>query len=64
MDISGQNDPKPKVFLENLNSTVLLFQDHYKIDQRNPKARKLSRYISGKVGSYSRVSNSKKRSRG
>ena len=51
-DIRGQNDPKLKVFLENLNSTVLLFQDHQKFNQRNPRARELSRYISGKVGSF------------
>ena len=45
VDIRGQNNPKPKVFLKNPNSTALLFQDHYKFDQRNPKGRKLSRYI-------------------
>ena len=31
---------------------MLLFQDHYKFDQRNPRARKLSRCISGQVGSF------------
>ena len=44
--------PILKVFLENPNSTVLLFQDHYKFDQRNPRAHELSRYISGKVCSF------------
>ena len=52
MDIRGQNDPKPKMFLEDLNSTALIFQDHYKFGQRNLRARELSRYISGKVGSF------------
>ena len=28
VEIRGQNDPKPKVFLENPNSTVLVFQSH------------------------------------
>ena len=51
MGIRGQN-LKPKVFLENPNSTVLLFQDYYKFDQRNPRVRELSRYISDKVGSF------------
>ena len=51
-DIRGQNDPKLKAFLENLNSAVLLFQDYQKFDQRNPRALELSRYISGKVGSF------------
>ena len=52
MVIRGQNYPKPKVFLENPNSIALLFQVHYIFDQRNPRARKLSTYISGKVGSF------------
>ena len=52
VEIRGQNYPKPKVFLENPNSVVLLFQVHYKFDQRNPRARKLSTYISGKVSSF------------
>ena len=52
VDIRGHNDPKPKVFLENPNSTTLLFQGHYKFDQRNPRALELSRYISGKDGSF------------
>ena len=38
MDIRGQDNPKPKVFLENSNSTTLPFQDLYKFDQRNPRA--------------------------
>ena len=45
VDIGGQNNPKPKVFLKNPNSTALLFQDHYKFDQKNPRCPKLSRYI-------------------
>ena len=64
MDIRDQKDPKPKVFLENPNSFVLLFQNHYKFDQRNPRAGELSRYISGKLVVFSRASNSGKRSRG
>ena len=52
VDIRGQSNPKPEVFLENPKSTALLFQDHYKFDQRNSSARELSRYISGKVGSF------------
>ena len=52
VDIRGQNDPKPKVFLENSNSSALLFQGHYEFDQRNPRAGELSRYTSGKVGSF------------
>ena len=64
VEMRSQNVPKPKVFLENPNSIALLFQDHYKFDQRNPRTRKLSRYISGKVGISSRASNSGKRSRG
>ena len=51
VDIRGQNNPKPKVILENPNSTALLFQDHYKFGRRNPRACKLSTYISGKFGS-------------
>ena len=38
MDIRCQNNPKPKVFLENSNSTTLPFQDLYKFAQRNPRA--------------------------
>ena len=52
VEIRGQNYPKPKVFLENPNSVAVLFQVHYKFDQRNPRARKLSTYISGKVSSF------------
>ena len=40
------------MFLENPNSTALLFQDHCKFDQRNPRDSELSRYISGIVGSF------------
>ena len=43
VDIKGQDNHKLKVFLENPHSTALLFQDHYKFDQRNPRARELSR---------------------
>ena len=52
VDIRDEYDPKPKVFLENPNSTALLFQDHYKFDQINRKDCELSRYISSKVGSF------------
>ena len=52
VDNRGQTNPKPKVFLEKPNSTALLFQDHQKFDQRNPRPCKLSRYISGKVSSF------------
>ena len=54
VEIRGQDNPKPKVLLENPNST-LLFKDHYKFDQRNPRARELSRYISGKVGTFLKI---------
>ena len=52
VDIRGQNNPTLKVVLENTNSTALLFQDHYKFDQGNPRARQLSRYISDKAGNF------------
>ena len=52
VDIRGQNNPTLKVVLENTNSTALLFQDHYKFDQRNARARQLSRYISDKAGNF------------
>ena len=52
VDIRGQNNPTLKVVLENAKSTALLFQDHYKFDQRNPRARQLGRYISDKAGNF------------
>ena len=52
MDIRGQNNPKSKVFLEDLNSTTLLLKDHYEFGQRNPRTPELSRYISDKVSSF------------
>ena len=55
LEIRGQDNPKPKVLLENPNSTALLLKDHYKFDQRNPRARELSRYISGKVGTFLKI---------
>ena len=55
VEIRGQDNPKPKVLLENPNSTALLLKDHYKFDQRNLRARELSRYISGKVGTFLKI---------
>ena len=43
VDIRGQDNDKLKMFLENPHSTALLFQNHYKFDQRNPRAHELSR---------------------
>ena len=38
-DISGQIDPRPRVLMENPNAFALLFQDKYKHDNKNPRAR-------------------------
>ena len=57
MGIRGQN-LKPKVFLENPNSTAVLFQDHYKFDQRNPRVRELIDIFQTKLVVSSRASNS------
>ena len=39
VDFRGQNKYQPRVFRENPNSQALFFQDHYNIDERNPRAR-------------------------
>ena len=38
-DIRGQIDPRPRVLMENPNAFALLFQDKYKHDNKNPRAR-------------------------
>ena len=38
-DIRGQIDPCPSALMENSNAFALLFQDKYKHDNKNPRAR-------------------------
>ena len=46
-DIRGQIDPRPRVLMENPNAFALLFQDKYKHDNKNPRAR-FNNYIGRK----------------
>ena len=46
-DIRGQIDPRPRVLMENPNVFALLFQDKYKHDNKNPRAR-FNNYIGRK----------------
>ena len=46
-DIREQIDPCPKVLMENPNAFALLFQDKYKHDNKNPRAR-FNNYIGRK----------------
>ena len=46
-DIRGQIDPRPRVFMKNPNAFALLFQDKYKHNNKNPRAR-FNNYIGRK----------------
>ena len=46
-DIRGQIDPGPRVLMKNPNAFALLFQDKYKHDNKNPRAR-FNNYIGHK----------------
>ena len=46
-DIRGQIDPRPRVLMEDPNTFALLFQDKYKHDNKNPRAR-FNNYIGRK----------------
>ena len=46
-EIRGQIDPRPRVLMENPNAFALLFQDKYKHDNKNPRAR-FNNYIGRK----------------
>ena len=46
-DIRGQIDPRPRILMENPNAFALLFQDKYKHDNKNPRAR-FNNYIGRK----------------
>ena len=46
-DIREQIDPRPRFLMENTNAFVLLFQDKYKHNNKNPRAR-FNNYIGRK----------------
>ena len=52
-DIRGQIDPRPRSLMENPNAFALLFQDRYKHDNKNRRAR-FNNYIGRKDGYHVR----------
>ena len=59
-DIRGQIDPCPRVLMENPNAFALLFQDKYKHDNKNPRAR-FNNYIGRKDDYHSESDSSEKK---